>query len=161
MNRPLVHGTLLMLMLLLAGCTAYTKAGERTRATERQTVEEKRTLEADKAKNVRLQDQSTQLERENERVAKRISATQDELRRQDVALKSALSAKKVTQSRYNELKTELDSIQAEAQRLDLQHKGDSIGKPDAAAQGAKEKRLQQLEDRKRNLETTLQQLGKS
>lgn len=161
MIRPLMHGTLLTALLLLSGCAAYTKAGERTRATERQTVEEKRTLEADKAKNVRLQDQSTQLDRENERVTKRIAAAQDELRKQDVALKSALSAKKVTQARYNDLKTELDSIQAEAQSLDLQHKGDAVGKPDPAAQGAKEKRLKQLEDRKRNLETALQQLGKS
>jgi chromosome segregation ATPase len=147
--------------LALAGCAAYTGADKRIRDTKAKTEAEKTTLATEKAKNVELQDKQTQIDRENERVGKRIAEVEKERVKLAASLDEALKARKVTTARHAELKRELDSIQAETQSLDLQHKGDAVGKPDPAAQAAKEKRLKQLEERKKSLETTLQQLGKS
>lgn len=154
-------GALLAALVLLGGCAAYLGAGERTRQTEQKTTEEKRGLETEKTRRTELEDRNLQLERENKRVNDRIAATQVELKRQDTLLAAALKDRKVSQARWRELKTELESIKAEAQNLELQAKGDAVGKPDPASQAAKEKRLKDLEERKSKLEATLQQLAKS
>lgn len=151
--------------LLLSGCAAntYLDAKRNTAAggqQERDIAAAKTELTTAQQQNVSLSDQKLQREREIERNNKRIRAMEADLRKQDVALASALKAKQVSQARYNELKKEMDAVKAEMQSVDLQNKGDAFGAPDAKADAAKEARLKDLERRKKDLETALAALAK-
>jgi PBP1b-binding outer membrane lipoprotein LpoB len=151
--------------LLLSGCAANTYLDAKRNTApggqqERDIAAAKTELTTAQQQNVSLSDQKLQREREIERNNKRIRAMEADLRKQDVALASALKAKQVSQTRYNELKKEMDAVKAEMQSVDLQNKGDAFGAPDAKADAAKEARLKDLERRKKDLETALAALAK-
>lgn len=151
--------------LLLSGCAANTYLDAKRNTApggqqERDIAAAKTELTTAQQQNVSLSDQKLQREREIERNNKRIRAMEADLRKQDVALASALKAKQVSQARYNELKKEMDAVKAEMQSVDLQNKGDAFGAPDAKADAAKEARLKDLERRKKDLETALAALAK-
>ncbi len=151
--------------LLLSGCAANTYLDAKRNTApggqqERDIAAARTELTTAQQQNVSLSDQKLQREREIERNNKRIRAMEADLRKQDVALASALKAKQVSQTRYNELKKEMDAVKAEMQSVDLQNKGDAFGTPDAKADAAKEARLKDLERRKKDLETALAALAK-
>jgi len=83
---------------------------------------------------------------------------QADLQQHEQALQRALAAKKVSQSRYDELKRELDAVKAESQSVDLQLKSVAFRPADAKADAAKEQRLRDLERRKAELEKQLAQV---
>ena len=151
--------------LLLSGCAANTYLDAKRNTApggqqERDIAAAKTELTTAQQQNVSLSDQKLQREREIERNNKRIRAMEADLRKQDVALASALKSKQVTQARYNELKREMNAVKTEMQSVDLQNKGDALGTPDAKADAAKEARLKDLERRKKDLETALAALAK-
>jgi PBP1b-binding outer membrane lipoprotein LpoB len=156
---------LAVVALLLSGCAANTYLDAKRNTApggqqERDIAAARTELTTAQQQNVSLSDQKLQREREIERNNKRIRAMEADLRKQDVALASALKAKQVSQARYNELKREMDAVKAEMQSVDLQNKGDAFGTPDAKADAAKEARLKDLERRKRDLENALAALAK-
>jgi chromosome segregation ATPase len=158
--------TVLCMSLLLGGCAnnAYLDAKRNTAEGGQQSRDiaaAKTELATAQAQNVHLSDEKLQRERELDRNNRRIRALEDDLRRQDVALTDALKAKQVSQTRYNELKREMDAVRAEMQSVDMQNKGDAMAaSSDPKADAAKEARLRALEKRKKELEDALAQLAK-
>lgn len=151
--------------LLMSGCANTYLDAKRNTAPggqqERDIAAARTDLATAKSQNVSLSDQKLQRERELERNNKRIRALESDLRAQDTALASALKSRQLSQTRYNELKREVDSVKAEMQSVDLQNKGDAFGTPDAKADAAKEARLKDLERRKKELESALAALAKN
>lgn len=151
--------------LLVSGCANTYLDAKRNTAPggqqERDIAAARTDLATAKSQNVSLSDQKLQRERELERNNKRIRALETDLRAQDAVLASALKSRQLSQTRYNELKREVDSVKAEMQSVDLQNKGDAFGTPDAKADAAKESRLKDLERRKKELESALAALAKN
>lgn len=151
--------------LLMSGCANTYLDAKRNTAPggqqERDIATARTDLATAKSQNLSLSDQKLQRERELERNNKRIRALETDLRTQDAVLASALKSRQLSQSRYNELKREVDSVKAEMQSVDLQNKGDAFGTPDAKADAAKEARLKDLERRKKELESALAALAKN
>lgn len=151
--------------LLVSGCANTYLDAKRNTAPggqqERDIAAARTDLATAKSQNVSLSDQKLQRERELERNNKRIRALESDLRAQDAVLASALKSRQLSQTRYNELKREVDSVKAEMQSVDLQNKGDAFGTPDAKADAAKEARLKDLERRKKELESALAALAKN
>jgi len=157
--------TLACTLLFLSGCASnpYLEAKSSTAAGGQQTrdIAAARTqLTTAKVENVNLGDQKLQRERELERNDKRLRALEADLQKQEVALASALRARKISQARHAELKRESDSIGEETRAVDLKNKGDALGAADTKADAAKETRLRDLERRKKNLESTLAAIAK-
>lgn len=151
--------------LLLAGCAnTYLDAKRNTAAggqQERDIAAAKTDLASAQAQNASLSVQKQQRERDIEANNRRIRTLEADLKKQDAALASALKSKQLSQTRYNELKKEMDAVKAETQSVDLQNKGDAFAAPDAKADAAKEARLKDLERRKKDLESALAALTKS
>ena len=147
---------------LLQGCETYQDA-KRNVAPGGQlqvdTAAARTDLQRQQTQRTVLEDQKLQRERELERNDKRLRAMEDDLAKETKALNDALAAKKVSEQRYKQLKSEMDSIRQEMQQVDLQNKGGALGAPDAKADAAKEDRLRKLEARKKELETALAQLA--
>jgi DNA repair exonuclease SbcCD ATPase subunit len=146
---------------LLQGCETYQDA-KRNVAPGGQLQVDTATARADlqrqQTQRTVLEDQKLQRERELERNDKRLRAMEADLAKENKALNDALAAKKVSEQRYKQLKSEMDSIRQEMQQIDLQNKGGAMGAPDAKADAAKEDSLRKLEARKKELETALAQL---
>jgi chromosome segregation ATPase len=146
---------------LLQGCETYQDA-KRNVAPGGQlqvdTAVARADLQSKQTQRTVLEDQKLQRERELERNDKRLRAMEADLAKENKALNDALAARKVSEQRYKQLKTEMDSIRLEVQQIDLQNKGGALGAPDPKADAAKEDRLRKLEARKKELETALAQL---
>ena len=146
---------------LLPGCETYQDA-KRNIAPGGQlqvdTAAARADLQSQQAQRTALEDQKLQRERELERNDKRLRAMEADLAKENKALNDALAAKKVSEQRYKQLKSEMDSIRQEMQQIDLQNKGAAMAAPDPKADAAKEERLRKLEARKKELETALAQL---
>lgn len=145
-------------LLALVGCGTYMEAKEATRAggtIDQQKAAANQQLAAAKATNTRLTDEQLNREREIERMEKRIQASQTELSKQNQALADALRTRQITQARHDQLKRDLNGIQADMQNVELQNKMDRGSKPDPAGQAEKEKKLAALEQRKRELEAAM------
>jgi chromosome segregation ATPase len=157
--RPLL--ALTGVCLLLQGCETYQDA-KRNVAPGGQlqvdTAAARTELQRQQTQRTVLEDQKLQRERELERNDKRLRAMEAELAKENKALNDALAAKKVSEQRYKQLKSEMDSIRQEMQQVDLQNKASALGPADPKADAAKEQRLRQLEARKKELETALAQL---
>lgn len=149
-------------VLLISGCGTYMEAKEATRrggTIDQQKAAASQQLAAEKSKNTQLQDEQLNREREIARMDKRIQAAQAELANQNEVLNNALRSKKINQARYDDLKRQQSALQAELQNLELQNKSDSGAKTsDPAAQADKEKKLAELEKKKKNLEAALASL---
>ena len=151
-------GLVLVASAGLAGCGTYMEAKEATRAggtIDQQKAAANQQLAAAKATNTRLTDEQLNREREIERMEKRIQASQTELSKQNQALADALRTRQITQARHDQLKRDLNGIQADMQNVELQNKMDKGSKPDPAGQAEKEKKLAALEQRKRELEAAM------
>jgi GrpB-like predicted nucleotidyltransferase (UPF0157 family) len=147
--------------LLLAGCGTFMEARENIKPggmIDQQKATARTDLKAAKAEQIRLTDERSQREAELKRNDDRIRAVQADLQQQEQALQRALAANKVSQSRYDELKRELDKVKAESQSVDLQLKSVAFKPADPKADAAKEERLRALERRKAELEKQLAQV---
>lgn len=142
----------------LTGCGTYMEAREATRpggTIDQQKAVANQQLATAKATNTRLMDEQVNREREIERMEKRIQASQSELSKQNQALADALRNRQITEARHNQLKRDLDGIQAELQNVELQNKMDKNSRPDPAGQAEKEKKLAALDKRKKELESAM------
>jgi hypothetical protein len=152
------------LAMLAAGCGTYIEAKQNVAPggkLERDTTEARRTLAEVKRENVQLQDAKLQRERELARNQQRIQALEADLRQQDAQLASALQARKVSRTRHDQLKRDMDAIRKETIALGQQNDSDSLaGSSDPKADAAKEARLRDLEKRKKDLEAALAALVK-
>jgi predicted nuclease with TOPRIM domain len=147
--------------LLLAGCGTFLEARENIKPggkIDQDKATARRDLQTAKIEQTRLTDEKAQREAELKRNDERIRAVQADLQQHEQALQRALAAKKVSQSRYDELKRELDAVKAESQSVDLQLKSVAFRPADAKADAAKEQRLRDLERRKAELEKQLAQV---
>jgi PBP1b-binding outer membrane lipoprotein LpoB len=147
--------------LLLTGCATYMEARENIKPggkIDQEKAAARTDLQSAKTEQTRLTDEKSQREAELKRNDERIRAVQADLQKHEQALQSALAAKKVSQSRYDELKRELDKVKAESQSVDLQLKSVAFKPADAKADAAKEQRLRDLERRKAELEKQLAQV---
>jgi hypothetical protein len=154
----------MVLCLTLSGCETYLDAKKNVAPggqLEKDTADARRTLDAAKRENVSLQQAKADRERELERNEHRIQAIEADLRQQDAALASALQAKKLTKTRHDQIKKDMEAIRRETATLGQQNDSDRLaGATDPKADAAKEKRLRDLERRKKELEAALAALVK-
>ncbi|MES2687310.1 MAG: hypothetical protein V4706_10840 [Pseudomonadota bacterium] len=146
------------MMVMLTGCGTYMEAKENTRAgggIDQAKAAARSDLVAAKTQNTMLQDDKIQRDRELERMGKRIQSTQAQLDKQSVALNDALRARKITQTRHDQFKRDLNGIQAEMANMDLQNKMDAGTPANPQAQSEKERKLAALEKRKADLEAAM------
>jgi hypothetical protein len=148
----------------VAGCGTYIEAKQNIAPggkLETETAEARQTLASVKKENVQLQSTKLQRERELERNERRIQALETDLRQHDAALASALSSRRLTKARHDQLKRDLDAIRKETAAIGQQNDADRLGGvSDPKADAAKEARLRALEQRKKELEAALATLVK-
>jgi hypothetical protein len=154
----------IVLGVTLSGCETYLDAKKNVAPggqLERDTADARRELDQAKRENVRLQQAKVDRERELERNERRIQAIEADLRQQDSALASALQAKKLTKTRHDQIKRDMEAIRKETAALGRQNDSDRLsGASDSKADAAKEARLRDLERRKKELEAALAALVK-
>ena len=153
-----------LLISVLPGCATYLDAKDATRAggsIDQQKAAANAQMVAARTQNTALQDQQMQRENELARMDKRIQSAQSDLAKQNVELAEALKARKLTQTRHDSIKRDLNAIQAEMGTLDLQNKASAGSKSnDAVARASQEKKLSELEAKKKELENVLSALVK-
>ena len=166
MNLCIPQGRLAALLgaALLAGCAGnpYIDAKRRTAAggeLDQQQAAADARLADEQRRNVALQGQKTSVDTEVARNAQRIGALQNDLKRQDAQLAAALKARQVDKTRYDQLKRQLNDLQADTQRADMDNRGAALSKS-PGADAAKQAELADLEKRKKALEDALAALTK-
>ena len=136
-----------------SGCATYLDAKDATRAggsIDQQKAAANAQLTSAKTQNTALQDQQMLRENEMARMDKRIQAAQTDLTKQNAELADALKTRKLTQARHDAIKQDLSAIQAEMGTLDLQNKMSAGSRTnDAGARSVQEKKLSDLEARKK------------
>lgn len=105
--------------------------------------------------NQQARDQDAQIKADQAR----IDDLQSTLDRQQKALADALSKRKLTQARYDQLKKQVDDLRAETRAADMQNKSRAMAKPGTAADPEQQARLRQLEKRRADLEAALAKLA--
>lgn len=86
----------------------------------------------------------------------RLSEAQAGLDAQTKRLDEALRNKKISITRYNELKRQADGLKSDAAGLKLRNDADRASKANLGNDPAKLKQLEALEQRRRDLESALQ-----
>ncbi|WP_445682635.1 hypothetical protein [Radicibacter daui] len=107
------------------------------------------------AANQNLEDQRLSLERDIERNEKRITAAQDQLKKANRDLASALAQKKLSQEQYAKLKSQSDAINRELAKLDLQTQADQNNSTNGPEIAARQARIEELEKRKAELDKAI------
>ncbi len=147
-------------LALLAGCAnnAYFEAKQRTAAggeLDRQEAAAQQALQSERARQADLQTRQRAIDTEIARNAQRITALQGDLKRQEAQLAAALNGRKITKSQHDQVKRQLDALQADTQRADMENQGAALSKQAQGVDAAKRAELARLEERKRALEQTL------
>lgn len=164
--RPARGPALLSALVLLAGCAGipYLDAKKRTESggeLDQQKAAAQTDLDQQRGRNTDLSQARAAREAELARDARRIAALDRDLKAKDRQLAAALKAQRVDQARYNELKRQVDGLQAETDAVQkAQQQAAGAATPDAAADAAKTKQLAELEQRKKALEDALGALTK-
>lgn len=126
---------------------------------ERDTRDAKAQEEVARAEQDRLRILKEEQDAELRRNAERIAAVESAASEQGRLLAQALNNKQVSASRHAELKSQLDAIRAETLALQRQNKADEAKAAiDPKVRADKDRRLRDLEQRRKDLERVLAQL---
>lgn len=145
--------------LLLGGCSniPYLDAKARTRSggeLDQQQAAAQSDLDQQRQRHTGLSDAKTKRDAEIARDNRRIAALDKDLKAQDRQLAAALKAQRVDQARYNDLKRQLDALQADTETA-RQDQARAAASPDGPGDTAKAAKLAELEQRKKSLEEAL------
>lgn len=156
-STTLVAGSL----LALAGCASigdYEKAKSDTRrggAHDQAVAAEAARQKQLRDEKVALGDKELLVKRELERMDQRITAAQDEGRRRDAEVQLALDQKRITREKYDDLKRQQASLQAELASLQIKNTNDQKKPQDPKVEAEKEKKLAALKEKQKTLEAEL------
>ncbi|MBI5258339.1 MAG: hypothetical protein HY855_17675 [Burkholderiales bacterium] len=162
--------TLIALTILatsLAGCgtvDAYRRAGEDTRRggniDQGMAAEQKKQQEAAAQKQT-LEDKKISAERDAKKMQQQVAAAQDQTKAMDGELARALSDRKLTQAKHDELKAQQASLKAELASLQLKNAADQRKPLDPKVEADKARHLAELEAKQKKLEAELAQALKT
>lgn len=138
------------------GCT-YLDAKADLRNLQAQEAQARANLQAEQTRNQSLQDQQLQIQRDSERMEKRLQAAKDELAKSKVALAEAQKNNKLTKAQADDLNNQVAALNRDISSLNLSVQADSVsGQEDPAEVQKKEQQVRELEKRKADLERAIQ-----
>lgn len=112
-------------------------------------------LDAERQRATGLAAQRSQRERELDEVNGRLTRAQALLNDQNRRLAAALKARRISQAKHDELKRSMATLKSDAGELRARNDADRVRR-DGPTDAEKLKRLQELEQRGRDLESALQ-----
>lgn len=112
-------------------------------------------LDAERQRAAGLAAQKSQRERELDEVNGRLARAQAALDDQNRRLAAALKARQISQAKHDELKRSIDGLKSDASELRARNDADRVRR-NGPTDAEKLKKLQELEQRRRDLETALQ-----
>ena len=159
MSKKWCMAASMLAVVALTGCAnnAYLQAKQRTAPggeLDQQAAAAQRGLEVEKRKQAELQGRQKTVDTEISQNAKRISALQGDLIKQDTQLAAALKKRKITKAQHDQLKRQVEALRGDTQRVELENQGAALSK-NAAGDAEKQAQLGKLEERKRALEKSL------
>jgi chromosome segregation ATPase len=140
----------------LAGCQTYldAKADIRGGGPQAREAGAQRNLQAARSETQSLQDQQLQIQRDTERMEKRLEAARADLAKSDQAVAEAQRRSRISQAEATRMRGQLAELNRDIASLDLElQAGRTRNDPEAAR---KEQQIRELEKRKADLERAIQ-----
>ena len=152
----LASAALLLAGAPLGGCQTYldAKADVNSGGPQARQAEAQKNLEAARQENQKLQDQQLQIQRDIERMEKRLAVARAELAKSNQALAEARRQSKITQAEADRFRREMADLNCEIASLDLELQAGGASNDPQVRQ--KEVQLRELERRKADLERAIQ-----